>query len=455
MIQLYDHQKAVLSRLGNGKILWGGVGTGKSITAVAYYMQAEAPKDIFVITTAKKRDSLDWEKEFAKAGVGKCIDGTVAGLLRIDSWNNIKHYEAVSDAFFIFDEQRLVGDGVWVKSFLKIAKKNNWILLSATPGDSWLDYIPVFIANGFYRNRTEFKAEHVVYNSYSKFPSVARYTGVGRLVRHRNDILVEMPYRRHTIRHAHTVPVEYDQTLFDLVVKKRWNPFQNQPLRNVAELFGAMRKVVNSHSSRMDAVRNLMQKHPRMIVFYNFDYELHLLRSLMNTDELNRKDESCPIHSRVSTTSSPLESTSTRSNKILSASAATLQLPKTSSRAETGSLSEKTRCGCTFAVAEWNGHKHEPIPNSDRWVYLVQYAAGSEGWNCIETDTVVFYSLTYSYKMWHQAHGRIDRLNTPYTHLNYYTLLSNSIIDRAVMMSLRAKRSFNERALSDNFAKKF
>lgn len=384
MVELYPHQQDAVNCLGNGKILCGGVGTGKSLTAAAYYMKVEADADIYVITTAKKRDSLDWEKEFAKFGVGKSRDATVAGgILTVDSWNNINKYREVVGGFFIFDEQRIVGAGAWANSFIRIAKRNRWILLSATPGDTWLDYIPVFIANGFYKNRSEFKRDHVVYASWSKFPKVERYVGVAKLVRLRNQLLVEMPYLRHTTRNSINVRVGYDKILYDRVWKDRWHVYENRPIRDSAELFLVARKVVNSDPSRLEAVKTLMQKHPRLIVFYNFDYELRMLRTLSE---------------------------------------------------------------CGVPVGEWNGHKHEVVPTGEKWVYLVQYVAGAEGWECITTDTTVFYSLTYSYKVWHQGHGRIDRLNTPYNGLFYYTLLSDSPIDRAVMQALKMKKNFNEKS---------
>ena len=386
-VDLYPHQEDALNRLNNGKILWGGVGTGKSLTAAAYYVRKELPKDVYVITTAKKRDSLDWEKEFAKFGIGKEASGTTGGLLHVDSWNNIGKYTGVEGAFFIFDEQRLVGAGDWTRQFIRISRRNTWILLSATPGDTWLDYIPVFIANGYYTNRTEFKREHVVYNSYTKFPKVEKYVNTGRLVRLRNDILVEMPYLRRTVRHSKDITVGYDVALLDEVVNKRWHVYESRPLRDVAELFMIMRKVVNSSPSRKLAILSLMQKHPKLIVFYNFDYELDALRSLASIT----------------------------------------------------------------TVREWNGHKHQDLPDTDSWVYLVQYAAGAEGWDCIQTNATAFYSLPYSYKLWHQAHGRIDRLNTPFKDLFYYTLLSKSPIDFAVSKMLAKKRSFNESAFSKKF----
>lgn len=369
--------------MGNGKILWGGVGSGKSRVAVAYYEQNERPRDVIVITTAKKRDSLDWQAEFALVGVTTepTRYGDVAfGGLVVDSWNNIGKYAQVQGAFFIFDEQRLVGSGHWARVFQKISKSNRWILLSATPGDTWLDYIPVFVANGFYKNRTEFKREHVVYATYSKFPKVERFVGVGKLVRHRNSILVEMPMVRHTVRKTTDVMVDYDKKLLDKALRDRWHVYEQRPLRDVAELFLVMRKIVNSDASRLDAIHILLDHHPKLIIFYNFDYELEILRSLRDV----------------------------------------------------------------VPLAEWNGHKHEDIPSGDAWVYLVQYAAGSEGWNCVETDTIVYYSLTYSYKLWEQSHGRIDRLNTPFICLDYFVLRSNSVIDQAIWRSLTIKENFNE-----------
>lgn len=382
-MELRPHQRRAIDKMANGKILWGGVGSGKSFAAAVYYLEREAPKDIYVITTAKKRDDLDWDREFARHGIGKSKDATRYGVLTVDSWNNIGKYTEVRDAFFIFDEQRLVGSGAWSKSFLKLSQRNRWILLSATPGDVWMDFVPVFLANGFYKNRTEFKREHVVYNTYSKFPKVDRYINTGRLIRHRSDILVEMPYERHTTRHIHELEVDYDKEMFNLVLEKRWNPFEQRPLRDVAEQFLVMRKVVNSSPSRVQTVERLTKKHPRLIVFYNFNYELESLRSLAS--------------------------------------------------------------GIT--TAEWNGHKHQDIPNTDSWLYLVQYNAGAEGWECIDTDAMIFYSQTYSYKVFEQAQGRIDRLNTPHVNLHYYLLRSDSFIDKAIWRSMKNKKSFNESAL--------
>jgi hypothetical protein len=381
-VDLYPHQRKAVSELKNGSVLWGGVGSGKSRTAMAYYMEKEAPRDVYIITTAKKRDSLDWDGEAAKFGIGRERNGTVAGVLRVDSWNNIGKYTKVRDGFFIFDEQRLVGSGAWVKSFHRIAERNRWILLSATPGDTWLDYIPVFVANGFYRNRTEFKATHVIYNNYAKFPKVDRYVGVGKLVRHRNQILVHMPYKKHTERVMKKTFVKYNQPFFDAAVKRRWHVYEDRPLKNIAELFLLMRKIVNSDFSRAAKVLTLLERHPKLIVFYNFDYELEILRTVLSVSKVS--------------------------------------------------------------FSEWNGHKHEEIPTGDSWIYLVQYAAGAEGWECTATDAMIFYSLTYSYKLFHQAHGRIDRLNTPFSTLFYYILMSKSPIDQAIWNSLRQKKSFNE-----------
>lgn len=403
-VKLYPHQKEAVEKLSSGKILVGDVGTGKTLTAAAYYIQKEAPKDVYVITTAKKRDSLDWQREFAMFGVGASADSTVAGLLTVDSWNNISKYSDVKDAFFIFDEQRLVGSGSWTKSFLRIARSNAWILLSATPGDTWMDYIPVFVANGFYKNRTDFKQQHVVYSPYSKFPKVLRYTGTGALVRHRNSVLVEMPYARHTTRRIKWMNVEYDANLLEDATKRRWNPFEQKPMKDVAELFRVARKITNTNGTRLNAVRDLMEVHPRLIIFYNFDYELEMLRSL-----------------------------------------AEVETPTSASRKD-ATDNETTARTDNLMVGEWNGHRHDPVPTSERWLYLVQYTAGSEGWNCISTDAMVFWSLTYSYKQWHQAYGRIDRLNTPYSELYYYVLVSTSWIDSAIRKALKDKKSFNERS---------
>lgn len=379
-VDLYPHQRVAVRALSNGKILWGGVGSGKSRTALAYYMLREKHKDLYVITTAKKRDSLDWESEAARFGIGKEPGASLGGLLVVDSWNNIRKYEGVTDAFFILDEQRLVGSGAWVKSFYKIAKSNRWILLSATPGDSWLDYIPVFVGNGFYKNRTEFIRQHVIYNSYTKYPKVDRFVNTGRLNKYRNEVLVHMPYKSHAEAFERNVPVDYNTFLYDRVMRDRWNVYEDMPVKTVSELFYVARRVINADPSRLLAVHALMQKHPRLIVFYNFDYELHILRTLKEEVE----------------------------------------------------------------VAEWNGHKHEDLPTGERWVYLVQYTSGAEGWNCTETNAICFYSMTYSYRAHKQSFGRIDRLDTSFDTLHGYVLLSKAPLDSAIRAALKRKRNFNE-----------
>lgn len=388
-MDLMEHQLEAVDNLDNGKILYGVVGTGKSKVAAAYYMKREAPKDVYVITTAKKRSSLDWMKEFSNFGVGMSRDASVAGILTVDSWNNIGKYIDVEDAFFIFDEQRLVGSGAWVRSFQKIAKKNRWILLSGTPGDSWMDYVPVFIANGLYRNATQFKLEHVMYAPRAKYPKIVRYLGVKTLEKYRNMLLVEMPYDMHTTRNIEFVTTDHDAELFRKAVVKRWNVFEDTPIKDIGELFRVMRKIVNADPSRVEALRELMKKHPKLIVFYNFNYELDILRGLSEEIE----------------------------------------------------------------IAEWNGHKKELVPKSDRWLYLVQYVSGAESWNCIETDAMVFYSMTYSFKNFVQSQGRIDRLNTPFVQLYYYVFVSNSVIDKAIRRSLNNKRMFNENVFGKRFFK--
>lgn len=401
MIKLRPYQIDAIKRMKNGCILNGGVGSGKSLTSLGYYylqnggslsslqggeyIPMKNPKDLYIITTARKRDTLEWDGEITYFLLSKKPEvNFYKNKVVIDSWNNIKKYRGVYDAFFIFDEQRVVGSGAWVKSFLDITRKNSWILLSATPGDTWSDYIPVFIANGFYKNKTEFTRRHIVFSRFTKYPKVDRYLETGRLIRLRNQILVNMDFKRQTVSHHEDIYVKYDIDKYKAAGRLRWDPFKNEPIRDASGLCYVWRRIVNSDEARQVALLEIFEDHPKMIVFYNFDYELDILRGLFDGIR-------------------------------------------------------------GVQVAEWNGHKHQPIPDgSASWVYLVQYTAGNEGWNCIKTDTIVFYSQNYSYKVMTQAAGRIDRLNTPYTDLYYYHLKSRSGIDLAISKALSQKRNFNE-----------
>lgn len=401
-ISLYPHQREAMDKLESGSILCGGVGSGKSRTAIAYYFchecggrissdgelgEMRTPKPLFIITTARKRDTCDWERECTPFLLSTHPESCYWNVrVCVDSWNNIKKHENVENAFFIFDEQRVVGSGAWVKSFLKIAKVNHWILLSATPGDTWMDYVPVFIANGFYRNRTEFIRRHVIYSRFAKYPKVDRYIDTRRLERFRDKIMVTMSFKRDAVRHYRDIFVEYDRPMYGTIFSERWNPFEDRPIRDAADACFSLRRLVNEDPSRIIAIENLLKDNPKAVIFYNFDYELIELRRMCKDYGIEH--------------------------------------------------------------SEWNGHRHDLIPKGDRWVYLVQYTAGAEGWNCVETNVVIFYSLNYSYKIMEQAAGRIDRLNTPYKDLYYYRIRSKSSIDNAIFSCLTKKQRFNEKVFA-------
>ena len=386
---LRDYQYDAMKRLKNGNILCGGVGSGKSRTALAYYFKEQdgyfdenkyepmdycKVKDLYIITTARKRDTLEWESEMVPFLITTHKEESLySHNVVVDSWNNIQKYVDVKGAFFIFDEQRVVGSGAWVKAFYKITDKNNWILLSATPGDTWQDYIPVFVANKFFKNKTEFIRNHIVYNHRVKFPKVDRYLETGKLIKLRNSILVTMDFKRHTVSHHEDVYVKYNIQDYKDLIRNRKNPATGEPIKSASEFCYELRRIVNTDISRQIVLMEILEKHPKAIIFYNFDYELELLRQLCGSSGLN--------------------------------------------------------------VAEWNGHNHQPIPTGESWVYLVQYTAGAEGWNCITTDTIIFYSENYSYKIMEQSAGRIDRMTTPFTDLYYYHLKSRSGIELAIAKS--------------------
>ena len=290
MVKLGEHQRKAVNQLQNGNILCGGVGTGKSRTSLAYYIckvcEGRIDKkvtiskkvDLYIITTARKRDTKEWEAEMLPFLLGTDIC-PIGVKVVVDSWNNIQKYVDVEGAFFIFDEQRVVGKGAWAKSFIKLSKKNQWILLTATPGDDWEDYIPVFIANGFYKNRTEFMRQHAVYNKFiTKYPKVEGWSYERQLIRYRDSITVYMKYKKDTKPHTNYILAEYDRHTFKHVWKDRWNVFEDKPVENVSELCYTLRKVVNKDISRIDILKQVLEKRTKVIVFYNFDYELDILR---------------------------------------------------------------------------------------------------------------------------------------------------------------------------------
>lgn len=369
---LYEYQKKAIDKLKSGNILLGDVGTGKTLTSLVFYRSYFLSRPLYVITTAKKRDSKDWEAEANLIGIND---------ISVDSWNNIRKYANVTDAFFIFDEQKVSGFGPWSKTFINLAKRNKWILLSATPGDVWIDYMAVFIANGFYRNKTDFVRQHVVYSRFTKYPKIQRYINEDKLLYLRKQIVVPMRKQLKTERKDHYYICQYNKVDYDKALKNRWDIYKDEPIQNVPRLMQVIRKVVNSDEDRIRKATDILKNNSRVIVFYNYNYELAILEDICAT------------------------------------------------------------LGKTYS--QWNGHKHEEIPKDDEWVYICHYAS-AEGWNCIETNVVLFYSLNYSYKVMEQAKGRIDRVNTNYILLHYHFLMSKSSVDNAILKALKTKKIFNE-----------
>lgn len=399
---LYDFQLDALRRMQSGCILNGGTGSGKSRTALGYFFQLnggdlrrkdskmrERPMDLYIITTAAKRDRQEWLGDMVPYLITTDQNTAIyTHTVAIDSWNNIQKYINIRNSFFIFDEDRVTGYGKWVKSFLSITdpkKSNIWIILSATPGDTWMDYCPVFIANGFYKNKTDFCNQHVIWSRFAKFPKIDRYFNTKRLERLRDRILVEMDFERSTVQHHEDVWCNYSHLEYRAFIKERFNIWTNEPVKNAAELCFGMRRIVNEDTDRQVKLMEIFEDHPKLIIFYNYDYEREILLNLFENVD-----------------------------------------------------------GCE--IGEWNGHAHQEVPDGPEWVYLVQYNAGAEGWNCITTDTIVFFSQTYSYKQLQQACGRIDRLNTRFVDLYYFHLKSRSGIDAAISRALSNKKKFNEGA---------
>ena len=393
-MKLYPHQEKAVERLKNGSVLVGGVGSGKSLTSLYYwhtkicgggfdpYIPRKEKVRLYIITTARKRDTKDWEKELIPFLPKE-------GEVVVDSWNNIKKYTKVQLAFFIFDEQRIVSTGSWSKAFVQITRRNRWILLSATPGDSWMDYLSLFIAHGFVKNKTDFNQKYCVFSRFSKYPKIERYVSEQELSRFRSRILVMMRDNRKTVPHHKDVFFDYDRDLYYYVVRNRRNPFnknpetgEDEPCMDMGEVCRVLRKIVGSSPKKYEELEAILQRHHKLVVFYNYDYELFDLY------------EWCQEH-----------------------------------RVEYG---------------EWNGHHHTGIPRERQWLYLCQYTAAAEGWNCTETDGMVFMSENYSYKLMEQAAGRIDRMTTPFKDLYYYHLLSNSTIDKAIRDALKVKKNFQE-----------
>lgn len=371
-IQLTPEQEQAVTKLKTGSILYGGVGSGKTYTSLVYYKEVHSDVPLYVITTAKVRDSHSWEESAANLGIKS---------ITVDSWNNIEKY-VTKNGFFIFDEQKTLTYGKWSRTLIKIARSGKpWIMLSATPGDTWLDYMVVFIANGFYRNPTQFKEQHIVYNPYVKFPQIKEYINEGILMRHRRDILVPLVVKRHTRRHFESIYTDFNIALYSKVMTNRFNYLKNRPIKNASELTQLVRRIISSSPGRIRALKEQMAKYPKMIVFYNYDYEKDI---------------------------------------IIKA-------------AEQGG----------YNVAQYNGKVHDDLPESETWIYAVQYTA-AEGWNATSTNHIVFYSPNYSWKVTEQAQGRIDRLNTKFTDLYYTFLVSHSSIDEAVLKSVAQKKKFNE-----------
>lgn len=371
-ISMYEYQLEAIDKLQSGMILWGNVGSGKSRTSLYFYCKNYSNKKLLIITTAQKRNNGEWLEECKVFGLKPIID----------SWNNIRKYEKYENCFIIFDEDHLTGYGAWSKTFIKMAKCNDWLVLTGTPGDNYSEFMTVFIAKGWYKNKRDFEENHVIYSRYSKYPKVDRYINQGLLEKHRRDILVKMFVEKRPRVHKEIVITQYDISKYKKAYKEKRDE-NNKPFKNATAFCLYLRKICNEDESKIVKVRELLLKHNKVIIFYNYIYEKEILLKLLKTMK-------------------------------------------------------------TFNVGEYNGQHHDDIPIGERWAYLCQYTAASEGWNCLLCDTMIFFSMSYSYKAMEQAAGRINRVNTPYKDLYYYYLRTTSGIDLSINRALSTKRNFNE-----------
>lgn len=371
-ISMYEYQLEAIDKLQSGMILWGNVGSGKSRTSLYFYCKNYSNKKLLIITTAQKRNNGEWLEECKVFGLNPIID----------SWNNIKKYDNYENYFIIFDEDHLTGYGAWSKAFIKMAKHNDWLVLTGTPGDNYAEFMTVFIAKGWYKNKRDFEEQHVIYSRYSKYPKVDRYINQGLLEVRRRDILVKMFVDKRAIVHKEVIITQYDISKYKKAYKDKRDE-NNKPFKNATAFCLYLRKICNEDVSKVVKVRELLLKHNKVIIFYNYLYEKEILLKLLKTMK-------------------------------------------------------------TFNVGEYNGQHHDDIPIGERWAYLCQYTAASEGWNCLLCDTMIFFSMSYSYKAMEQAAGRINRINTPYKDLYYYYLRTTSSIDLSINRALSTKRNFNE-----------
>ena len=203
-------------------------------------------------------------------------------------------------------------------------------------------------------------------------------------MRNRRQILVPMVYKKVTERKRQLIYSEYNTDNYHKIMKERWNIFEDKPIENASELLQIIRKTVATDPDRKLNAKIMMDAHDRLIIFYNYNYERDVLIEI--AEELGKE------------------------------------------------------------YFEWNGHAHEDIPDQEQWLYFVQYTAGAEGWNCISTNVIMFYSVNYSFRYMEQAEGRIDRINTPYNVLEYYYLTSHSQIEKDILSTVNRKKNFNASA---------
>lgn len=399
-VNLRQFQHECVQALRSGKVLAAGVGAGKSIMALYWYVTKcctvrtshnangelfqimPGSPDLVIITTAKKRDNHEWDDELYRYALHQGENSKKMGRVHvtIDSWNNITKYVDTS-AVFIFDEQRAIGSGAWSKAFVRIARRNPWVMLSATPADTWSDWCPIFVADGFYRNRTEFFRRHAVYSRYTKYPRIDRWIDEDYLNRCRDRVLVTCEVPRETERVVHQLTCAYDKETVRKAMKTRWNPETEEPFLNATELCFYLRRVIDTDPTRLSYAAHVVRDHRKVIIFYTLRAELE---QILKLEEV------------------------------------------------TG-----------VPVYQYNGGRHDDLPQGNSWVYAVQFQAGSEGWNCTSCNTVLYWSLPYSYKQAEQAAGRIDRLDTSYKTLNYYIMRSFAPLDLGIIRALRNKENFN------------
>lgn len=407
-MNLYQFQKDYLRNLPGKFIFAADTGTGKSYMALEHFRHIVHTRvPLLILGPAAKMRTGDWQRAVEEVWPDPderpdvsyysyekfTRNPTTKEYAKNGNRGVWREWAALPMASFavICDEAHRManptsGTG---KAMFEVSKRAGFFIgLTATPlPNGWISAANYFKVFGFTRNITEFKKRYCEIQTFKGFPEITGYYHEEELKSQWN--LISRPLRKED---AIDLPA-----IVSVPVRVPTPPAYTEVTKS--HMFGD--KVLDNPSAYLHALRQstLESKLPwldqfvegvssNIVIFYNYVSEREAVLAMLKKNHKERQ--------------------------VFRVDGEVHGLPQR---------------------GDWDTLK--------RTITLAQYQSGSTGVEMTYADTIVFLSPTYSYTLYHQSVGRIERIGQE-AKMTLYKVCAPATVERDIWLAIKRKTNFSE-----------